>query len=216
MNKTFRQYLKEEENLTLEQGLKVLQMLYGYQFTIKGDRVDSSQSISMNFTQKRWFKGAHLPVKFGRIEGNFEAANMDLGYTEELPTFVKGNCYINNNGFNTHKGFPEFVGGRLAIYDNPELLTYSGIHNSVKYCNRGMTISPYHCAMLGFLLINYNPTMSDGSFLNFDITVNLNDPHNELAFKAIQIINDCKNAATDLLDCKIELIEKGLSVFAKL
>jgi hypothetical protein len=216
-NKSLKQFLCEDENLTLERGVEVLQMLFGDQFVIDGDRVNSTQSLSLNFSHKRWFKGTHMPVKFGKIQGNFNVTNMDFNYNKELPIYVKGNCYLTSNGFKTIEHFPEYIGAILSIYDNPEIKTYSNIHKHVKYCGKGIVIDPLHCPYLGFLLVKDNLSIFNiKSYLTFDISVVMGDPHNEEAFQAKQIINDYKVKNGDLLDCKAELIEQGLTEFAKI
>ena len=59
----------------------------------------------------------HLPLKFGRVNGNFYCYNNRLTSLEGCPTIVEYDFYCNNNKLTTLKYFPK-VGGRIVIGNN--------------------------------------------------------------------------------------------------
>lgn len=62
-----------------------------------------------------------LPVKFGKVTGDFFAVDLGLKTLENSPTEVGGAFIVSNNKLKTLNGGPTKVGGQYNVLDNPEL-----------------------------------------------------------------------------------------------
>lgn len=56
-------------------------------------------------------KGKSIPVKFGKVSGDFDCYNGVLESLENSPYYVGGNFNCSRNELRTLKGSPKFVGG---------------------------------------------------------------------------------------------------------
>lgn len=106
-----------------------------------------------------------IPVKFGKIEGDFKCANGKLETLENAPHFVSGNFNCSKNNIKSLKGSPRFVGDYFDCSYNelqnlegcPEIiLGHFGIH-----VNELTTLEHFPKKVGGNVLISANPIGED-------------------------------------------------------
>jgi hypothetical protein len=71
-----------------------------------------------------------LPVKFGKVSGNFWCSGNNLTTLEGCPNYVGGSFYCEYNNLTTLEGCPRYVGGNFYCSDN-NLTTLKGIEKCV-------------------------------------------------------------------------------------
>ena len=59
-----------------------------------------------------------LPLKFGKVSGNFNCSNNQLTTLEGCPNSVGGDFSCRNNQLTTFKGCPESISGYLDCFNN--------------------------------------------------------------------------------------------------
>jgi hypothetical protein len=110
--KYLRKYVLFESNTEIDS----ICQKYGIQdYTINGDGtvdVDGDVDLSERNLSK-------LPLKFGRVTGNFNCQNNKLTTLEGCPREVSGDFYCNNNQITIIKGELEFVKVPPNIENNP-------------------------------------------------------------------------------------------------
>lgn len=79
---------------------------------------------------KRWFRDK-LPIKFGKVNGNFNISGCFLKTLEGCPTHVEGNfdCSSNKN-LESLEGSPKFVGGKYNA-TSCNIKSLKGISNNI-------------------------------------------------------------------------------------
>ena len=81
-----------------------------------------------------------IPVKFGRVEGNFDCHSNQLTHLEGAPRSVGGDFGCSNNQLTHLEGAPRSVGGNFYCNDN-QLASFKGIpeyslnEEETFYCN---------------------------------------------------------------------------------
>ena len=84
-----------------------------------------------------------IPVKFGRVEGNFYCNNNQLTHLEGAPRSVGGDFYCSNSQLTTLEGAPQSVGGDFYCSNN-QLTSLEGGPRSVGrdfYCYNNKLIT---------------------------------------------------------------------------
>jgi hypothetical protein len=81
------------------------------------DPINHSFDILTDVTAERMFD--RLPVKFGRIGGNFNMAYTGLDTFEGFPRVIEGHCWCNQNKLTSFQGSPQVIEGNFLVQDNP-------------------------------------------------------------------------------------------------
>jgi len=166
-----------------------------------------------------------LPVRFGKVTGNFFCASDDLTTCDGMPEEVGKDCLLdynelasfvgvphrvgqtftcNGNPVTTLEGLPEFVGLHMYMNELPNIKSLQGFHKIVKNIgtsNDGMfecLNTPIESSVLGLLLVR---NLSKVSLDNKQVT---------------EILNKHLAGERDIHICQDELIDAGLAAFAKL
>ena len=107
-----------ESNLEIEKlGIKNFQIVDGL-VNVYGDVDISRKELT------------RIPIKFGRVEGNFHCYNNKLTSLEGAPQSVGGNFGCGNNQLTSLEGAPQRVGGYFSGHNN-QLTTLEGAPQSV-------------------------------------------------------------------------------------
>jgi hypothetical protein len=94
-------------------------------YTINPDgTVDVDGDINIYFA-RRGEMLTKIPLKFGRVSGNFDCMNNRLTTLEGSPSYVGGTFFCSYNKLTTLEGAPESVGGNFHCSDN-QLITLEG------------------------------------------------------------------------------------------
>jgi hypothetical protein len=101
-----------------------------------------------------------LPLKFGRVSGNFDCRNNNLTTLEGAPKEVVGDFSCYNNKLTTLEGAPKEVGGYFWCSNN-KLTTLEGAPKEVGgnfWCrNNNLTTLDHMPNVRGNIYINNNP-----------------------------------------------------------
>ena len=95
-------------------------------YGIKNYTINSDGSVNVDGDVDFYRKGfTKLPLKFGRVSGNFNCMNNRLTTLEGSPSYVGGTFFCSNNKLTTLEGAPKEVGGNFLCSDN-QLTTLKG------------------------------------------------------------------------------------------
>jgi hypothetical protein len=102
-----------------------------------------------------------LPLKFGKVSGNFNCDNNQLTTLKGAPKVVGGYFSCDNNKLTTLEGAPKEVGGSFYCNRN-QLTTLEGAPKEVGddfycYCNQLTTLEGAPKVVVGDFYINDNP-----------------------------------------------------------
>ena len=89
-------------------------------YTINNGVVDVDGDVNLSHEELM-----ELPLKFGRVRGNFSCGYNQLTTLEGCPNSVGGNFYCTDNNLTTLLGGPKEVGGVFGCYKN-KLTTLEG------------------------------------------------------------------------------------------
>jgi len=108
--------------------------------------------------QKRWFRDK-LPIKFGKVNGNFNISGCFLKTLEGCPTYVGGNFDCSNNkNLESLEGSPKFVGGNYNA-SSCNIKSLKGISNNIgKLRHEGWQ---EHVNGNGVLNLSFNENLMD-------------------------------------------------------
>ena len=113
---------------TIEDVKKICYYLRIYNYTINKDlTVDVSWDV--------WLDGLDLekiPLKFGKVDGNFHCSYNKLTSLEGCPEFVSGYFACSNNKLVSIEYCPEEVGGDFFCYQNNVRFTEKEIKKACK------------------------------------------------------------------------------------
>lgn len=73
-----------------------------------------------------------IPVKFGHVQGLFDARDLDLRSLENSPTRVDGGFKVSNNLLTSLAHAPERVGGDFEAQNNPKLTSLDFAHTQIE------------------------------------------------------------------------------------
>ncbi len=129
----------------------ILKSYHIYKFTINDDMtVDAYQNVSLKNIPPKFEIFNKLPIKFGKVYGNFNISAMKLISLDGSPYYVDGNFICTENNLSNLKGSPgevtkNFVcqinrleslegmtpeiGGDFVCYDNPSLKELNSTSN---------------------------------------------------------------------------------------
>ena len=90
---------------------------YGIEnYTINPDgSIDVNGGMNLNFNGRKLDR---LPLKFGRVNGNFYCSHNKLTSLEGCPSYVGGNFYCSHNKLTTLEGCPSYVGRYFSCSHN--------------------------------------------------------------------------------------------------
>jgi len=122
-----RQYFDGKKNPgTKEEVQKIINILGIENYKINEDlSVDVNEDV--NISEK---KLKTIPIKFGKVGGNFDCRYNNLTSLQGAPESVGGNFYCYNNNLTSLQGAPESVGGNFDCYNN-NLTSLQGAPESV-------------------------------------------------------------------------------------
>ena len=113
---------------TIEDVKKICYYLRIYNYTINKDlTVDVSWDV--------WLDGLDLekiPLKFGKVDGNFHCSYNKLTSLEGCPEEVVDIFSCSNNNLTSLKGSPEFVGKTFYCYSNKVRFTEEDVKKVCK------------------------------------------------------------------------------------
>ena len=69
-------------------------------------------------SEVRKFGHNMLPIKFGKVFGNFDVSDIGLETTQNFPYFVAKNFFAQNNKLRSLKGGPTYVGRQYEVSNN--------------------------------------------------------------------------------------------------
>jgi hypothetical protein len=97
----------------------------------------------------------NLPLKFGKVGGNFYCGNNQLTTLEGAPKEVGGNFVCYNNQLTTLEGAPKVIGGNFACNRN-QLITLEGAPKEVG--------GYFHCGYNRLTTLEGAPKVVGGNF----------------------------------------------------
>jgi hypothetical protein len=97
--------------LTDEQ-MDFLDMICGSTWILNSDgKVDVSSSVIIS-----WLSLTELPVKFGRVYGNFDCSGNKLTSLKNCPDYIGGSLNFTNNNLSSLDFFPDFSINNINHY----------------------------------------------------------------------------------------------------
>ena len=97
------------------------------QYKIPNYTINADGSIDINGDVKVWSIGmTSLPLRFGKVSGNFNVRLNDLTTLIGSPHIVGGDFNCENNNLSSLDGCPEYVGGEFWACGNNLTSTYTG------------------------------------------------------------------------------------------
>lgn len=150
---------KKIRNFQIKRKLNKI-LVYG-RYTIDDEGLVNSDGPIMI----RVSKSKTIPVKFGKIEGDFKCCDGKLETLENAPNYVSGNFNCSKNNIKSLKGSPRFVGDYFDCSFNklqnlegcPEIiLGHFGVH-----VNELKTLEYFPKKVGGNVLISSNPIGED-------------------------------------------------------
>ena len=176
------------------------------------------------------FYHTKLPVKFGKVSGDFYVAATGITTLEGCPTFVDGRFACQNNkGLKSAVGGPEIVMGSVdfencpiskfdgfprEVHGNLDLIgtkftSFAGVHKHIKMIDGilslGKTASKITDSITGLMLVR---KLKD---VNLDWDSKQTKPG-----QAFEILCNHLKGDRILTECQIELQDAGLAIFAKM
>lgn len=153
-----------------------------------------------------------FPIEFGIVKGDFVAAGIGLNRFNGSPTLVTGGCNFNNNtAIKSLEYITPIIHGSLRI-QRIGVTSLHDIHKHIKSIGRFLAIDEtIESNILGVILIK--------NLVAIEL-IKSAWPNTKLC-KAVDIVNSyLENNKTeetrDLLQCQEEMIEAGLTEYAKL
>lgn len=167
---------------------------------------------------------SYLPVKFNKVSENFVCSNLRLTSLRNSPRSVGRNFSVQLNLLTSLEGGPEKVGGTFSINENPV--------TSLEYAPREMDSLMLRRTKISSLknihkqireihwdiyLENKPMTNILGLMLVKGLQEVILDTHtNTKTDKAVKILNKHLVVGRDIHACQEEMLEAGLSEYAKL
>lgn len=172
------------------------------------------------------YDGASVPVKFGKVTGDFICSIGELQSLQNFPTEVDGDCMVDHNILTSFEGLPQKVGGSMMASGNegvesidglpreigadlylehiPKLTSLHNIHKTVRSVGGKIYLhsTPIQSAILGVLLIRGLKEISG-----------LQGTANQ---KAQEIINAALTGERDVHMTQDALIDAGFADLAEL
>ena len=164
--------------------------------------VDVNNDVIISFK-----KLTHIPIQFGKVNGDFNCNNNELSSLKGAPQYIGGNFWFYKNQIKILSTETKimYVGKEVDFEINP-LTSLSGIHKIFKHVKKTMIIpSTIQSHILGLILIRdlvhvVNPTSSA-------LTSSLK--------AAIEIINKHLKTDRDPMLAQRDLMKAGLREFAR-
>jgi hypothetical protein len=90
-------------------------------YTINPGGIDVDGDVDLSYK-----KLSKLPVKFGKVTGDFMCDNNQLTTLEGCPKIVTGGFHCEYNQLSSLEGCPKFIGGDIYLHDN-EIRSLEGL-----------------------------------------------------------------------------------------
>ncbi|MGI0076581.1 MAG: hypothetical protein ACREAU_04140 [Nitrosopumilaceae archaeon] len=143
-------------------------------------------------------KGA--PKRVGR---GFMCLNTNIKSLEGAPYYVGGYFDCSETNITSLEGAPSYVGSYFACHDT-KITSFHNIHKQIKHIGGILTIdSAVKSHIMGLMLIK-------------NLKIEISGVKNKQLKQAIAIMNKHLAGRRNIHDCQEELIEAGLSEYAKL
>jgi hypothetical protein len=196
---------------------------------LKNYTINPDNTIDVNgdvYLPKKLGKMTKLPVKFGKVYGEFWCSNNKLTTLEGCPNYVGGYFYCSHNKLTSLEGCPNYVGGYFNCIGN-EITTLEGCPNYVGrffdcgYCDLTTLKGIEKCEIIGnFYCYNdnippekyiYILTAKIGGKIETGINDNINDIDNIIDIDNINDIDKILNTYKN----EVKYLHKALSELKK-
>lgn len=88
-------------------------------YKIKNYIIDKNGFVNVGEVNLSEFRFNELPIKFGRVTGNFYCRCSKLTSLVNSPRRIDGNFNVSFNNLTSLEGFPEYVGKDVNLLNNP-------------------------------------------------------------------------------------------------
>lgn len=155
-----------------------------------------------------------LPIKFGKVTGDFDIEKNRLISFDNFPDEILGSLDCSRNKLKSLEGCPK-VYGHVAFFGNP-ITSFHDVHKHLQ-CNSEfyMNVEDIKDSILGFLLVKHLKKFIIVSITGDAITSSF-DKELSGPFDILNKYLPNTRGKEAVFECQSELIEAGFEQFAKL
>ncbi len=129
-----RYNINDDYTVDLVDGIRITKTkIYEREIATNNEKGERVYKKSFGFCIKDYGKG-ELPIRFNRVDGNF---NVDWGNFEDMryfPKYVGGNLDASGTYINSLEGCPEYIGGDFRISGRGHLSNSPFLLRSLEHC----------------------------------------------------------------------------------